>query len=331
MRRILIAVATGLALAVIALDLLSFTAWPDGGPIALAQVLAGHLTLLAFLIGIPVAFLGGTGWLRVSLLALLVVSLVRFGGDWWSLPASAPDAAARLKVASWNLEEGSRPPADSVAFLRAVDAGVVALQELSPDVSAAIAADPVLAARFPFQALYPNNGVSGLGVLSAHPLADVRTEGDPSRLVASVDTPVGRIRIVDAHATPVHIRRGPLGLPMSLAPDDRDADLARIHDTLAADASGAPLLLLADLNTASTEPAFGRFLASIPGLRDAHAEVGDGPGWTWRPRRFEGLGTGLLRIDVAFTGRGLRPIGTGTDCPTAGDHCAVLATVVADD
>jgi len=329
-RRILIGVATGLVVIVVALDVISFTGWPDGGPIALAQVPAAHLTLLAFLIGIPVAFLGGTGWLRVSLLALLVVSLVRFGGDWWSLPASAPDGAARVKVASWNLQEGSRSPAESVAFIRALDARVVSLQELSPDVSAAIAADPVLAARFPFQALYPNTGVSGLGILSVDPLGDVRTEAEPPRLLASVASPAGRIRVLDAHISPPSFVRGPMGLPVSFDPSSRDAALGRVRDTMAADASGAPLLLLADLDTASTESAFGRFLGSIKGLRDSHAEVGYGPGWTWRPAPLEGLGTGLFRIDVAFTGAGLRPISTGTACPSAGDHCAVLATVVAD-
>ncbi|MGZ8673717.1 MAG: hypothetical protein ACXW0S_04845 [Solirubrobacterales bacterium] len=54
------------------------------------------------------------------------------------------------------------------------------------------------------------------------------------------------------------------------------------------------------------------------------------PQWTYRPDLLEPLGIGLIRIDVALTGPGLRPIAESTRCPPAGDHCAVIATVGVD-
>ena len=111
---------------------------------------------------------------------------------------------------------------------------------------------------------------------------------------------------------------------MSFDPTLRDAALARIRDTIATDASDFPVLLLGDINTAPTEPEFGRFTA---GYLDAHAEVGNGPGWTYRPNAFERLGIGLLRIDVVLAGPGLRPVDESTSCPSVGDHCAVIATL----
>lgn len=89
----------------------------------------------------------------------------------------------------------------------------------------------------------------------------------------------------------------------------------------------APVVVLGDINTAPSEPAFSAFTA---GLRDAHAEVGVVPGRTYRPSRFESLGIGFIRIDVVLTGPGLRPISETTRCPPAGDHCAVLVTLASD-
>ncbi len=103
----------------------------------------------------------------------------------------------------------------------------------------------------------------------------------------------------------------------------RNADLVAIRGRIDARAAGGlPVLLLGDLNTASSEPAFDRFVA---GLRDVHAEVGEGTGWTWRPLGFEFLGLGLIRIDHVVVTPGSVPTGAGIACPTVGDHCLVRA------
>jgi endonuclease/exonuclease/phosphatase (EEP) superfamily protein YafD len=108
----------------------------------------------------------------------------------------------------------------------------------------------------------------------------------------------------------------------------RDAALGRISaEIVEAVAGDEPVLVLGDINTAPTEPEFARFTA---GLRDAHADVGVGPGWTYRPSRFESLGIGMIRIDVVLAGPGLRPAAESTRCPPAGDHCAVLVTIGSD-
>jgi len=335
-RRLLVPAATIIVVALVVLDALAFLGWPDGGPIALAQVLAGHLTLLAVLI-IPAAFLREAGLLRWALAVLALLTILRFGGEWWSFPSGVGDDTARLDVMTWNLEMGARPPADAVAFLRSGTARVVAMQELTPDTAAAVAADPVLAKRYPYQALYPSPDVLGLGLLSTDPLTDVRFDAGPSRLFATVTSPIGAVRVVEVH--PLHgvIAQGPLGLPMSYDVAERWAALGRISDAIAADDLGASTLVLGDINTAPTEPEFGRFIARLSAIdphalapyRDAHAEVGLGPGWTYRPDALEPLGIGLLRIDVVLTGPGLHPVAETTRCPPAGDHCAVLATVVA--
>jgi endonuclease/exonuclease/phosphatase (EEP) superfamily protein YafD len=325
-RRVLILAATAYVVFVLVLDVLAVIGWPDGGPVALAQVLSAHLTLLAIAL-VPLAFLHGAAVLRVALAVLLVVSLARFGGEWMSVPSIFEADAPELEVMTWNLEIGSRAPQDAIAFLRPATAKVIALQELTPAVSAAIAADSGLAVRYPYKALYPSADVLGLGLLSAYPLSAVSFEDGPSRLLATVDAPAGSIRVVDVHPLPARIARGPFGVPLDFDPSDRDAALDRIRDAVATDAVELPVVLLGDINTAPTEPEFGRFMA---GYRDAHAEIGQGPGWTYRPDQLEPLGFGLIRIDVVLSGPGLRPTAETTRCPPIGDHCAVIATIAVE-
>jgi len=325
-RQLLIGLATLLVIGVVVLDLSSFLGWPASGPVAVVAVLATHLTIVALVIGVAVAFLGGTGVLRAALVVLVALTFLRFGGEWLSIPDGTPETTPRIRVATWNLEVGGRPVPDTIAFLRSMPADVVAIQELTPDVSAAIAADPGLAVQFPFQSLSPSSDVLGLGILSRFPLSSLRFERDPSRSSAMADTPIGRVRLANVH--PLHDEIPRLaGLPIGYETTARDTDLDTIRGDLVSDGATDPTVILGDINTAPTEPAFGRFTT---GLRDAHAEVGTGPGWTYRPDALEALGMGLIRIDVVLTGPGLRPIAESTACPTQGDHCAVLATVVAD-
>ena len=81
---------------------------------------------------------------------------------------------------------------------------------------------------------------------------------------------------------------------------------------------------MGDFNVTPTEPAYVDLVA---GLRDAHTETGLGPGWTWRPKRVEPFGIGVLRIDYVFVGPGLEPVSSAVHCPPTGDHCMVIARV----
>ena len=61
LRRLLIAAATVFVLAVVVLDVLAIVGWPESGPLALAEVLAAHLTIVALVVGTAVAFLHEAG------------------------------------------------------------------------------------------------------------------------------------------------------------------------------------------------------------------------------------------------------------------------------
>ena len=76
------------------------------------------------------------------------------------------------------------------------------------------------------------------------------------------------------------------------------------------------MLVLGDYNFTPTEPGYRRLTA---GLRDAHAEGGNGTGWTWRMQRLAGTGIALLRIDYVLTSPELDPMGTELRCAVPSD------------
>ena len=211
--------------------------------------------------------------------------------------------------------------------LRGIDADVVALQELGPDHAAAIEADPELRTRFPYRELAPREGVEGMGLLSAYPIVRSALLTDPMAIEAVLDVDGRPVTVISGHPFPGRIRvAGPL--PVSFDPSARDQSLVRFRARVdAAIARGETVIVAGDFNTAPTEPAFEQLVA---GLADAHAEVGLGPGWTWRPSRLEGLGLGVLRIDLALSGPGARPIAVGERCDLPGDHCRLEARFALD-
>jgi vancomycin resistance protein VanJ len=295
---------------------------PEGGFPGLLQVLSPHMTLVALAL-VPLSLVRGSRRVRVDLLVLALICVVRFGGEWVSLPRPVP--ADALRVTTWNLEVGARSAAQTVESLRTIDADLVLIQELTSELGEAIGADPQLAMSYPHRALSASDTVAGLGVLSRHELSDEVVDGNPIMQSVLADVGGRSVRVVNAHPLRAPFSRFVLGVPTGYSPLERNEDLESIRATVDGwIAAGETVVLAGDFNTASSEPAFGRLTG---GLHDAHAEVGLGTGWTWRPSRLEWLGIGLLRLDLVLTGPGLEPVATHVSCPRSGDHCLVSATL----
>lgn len=294
-----------------------------GGAGGLVAILTPHLLLVAAVVALFAVVLTRAKLPVVTSVAVLAVMAVLLGPEWASLPAGRP--APTITVMTWNLELGSQAAERLPAVLKATEADIVALQELTPEAADAIENDPELAERFPYRLLWPDRSVLGLGLLSRLPM----TAGDhgtaPPIASATVTLDGGRVlRVLNAHPLPGRIATvSVLRLPIGFDPSQRDQQLAAVRS--AADeleALGDPVVLLGDLNVASTEPAYDDLLGR---WRDAHAEAGTGPGWTWRPSRLEFLGIGVLRIDYVLVTPDIQPVSSVQDCSQPGDHCAVSA------
>ena len=294
---------------------------PRTGPLALANILSVHLALAALVL-VPVAIARRGLALRSSLAILGVVAVLRFGGEWFSLPPSADTSDDLFFASSWNLELGARSGAGAVEGISTLDSDVVALQELGPDHARAITESATLTERWPARALYPDPGVFGMGLLSRWPIVSAEFDGDPSLIEAVIDAGGREITVITAHPLAGRISMvGPV--PIALGSEKRDQALTRIRARIdAAIARGETVAVLGDFNVSPTEPAFAEL---VDGLRDAHGEVGQGPGWTWRPSRLESLGIGLLRIDLAIGSPDLAPVSVVEHCGPTGDHCLLEA------
>jgi vancomycin resistance protein VanJ len=297
----------------------------DAGPLALLSLLAPYVALLA-VVFIPIAIAARTRSVVLPLAVAVLLFIVRFGGEWTSIGAgtSTPD----VFVATWNLQAGVNTGRTALAMLQDRGVDIVALQELTPEVAAAIDSDEALTTMYPHRVLEARASVSGMGILSRYPIDRPDYATDPVRLEARLRLPDGELVLIDAH--PFHADLELVsGIPIGMDPVDRDRELALLKarvDEL--EAAGSTVLLMGDFNTAPTELAFG-FVAA--GLHDAHADVGWGPGWTWRPTAGESLGIGLLRIDRVLSTAGLVPVSSAISCPPAGDHCLVEAALALAD
>ena len=295
---------------------------PRSGPLALVLVLEPQIFIAVLLMLTPFALLARSRLLGAALAVTLIAGGGFFGSEWVSLPGSG---AGRhdLAAMTWNLEYGTRTPAETVSALKAVNVDLIALQEIEPEVSEAVAADAAMASRYPYRAMAPRPGALGLAILSRYPVEKVDSDDNPARLELVVATPRGPIRVINGHPMLATIGTSWL-LPLlpDFDPSDRDAAIAKIREWIDPALSGGErLLVLGDFNTTPSESEYKVLTA---GLRDTHVEVGEGPGWTWRPGRLAFLNVAFLRIDLQLSAGPIRPASTSLDCSLPGDHCRLF-------
>jgi endonuclease/exonuclease/phosphatase family metal-dependent hydrolase len=302
---------------------------PRSGPLALFLVVEELAVVATLVVLAPVALLARARALGSLLLALFVAGGPLFASTWISMPG-AGGTRGDVSVVTWNIQYGMRTPAETVADLHDLTADIVALQELEPDPAAAIEADAALAARYRYRAMAPRPRAWGLAVLSRFPIRDVESSYPPSCLELDVETPRGPIHVIVGHPDHADIMAvTPAWLPVDYEAAGRDAEVDSIRskiDRALVEPDGR-LLVLGDFNTTPSEP---EYAALTRGLRDTHLEVGEGPGWTWRPSRLGILPFGLIRIDLQLSAGAIRPSSTWTDCTVLGDHCRLFGTYEID-
>jgi vancomycin resistance protein VanJ len=311
---------------VMVISIVNVVAPQRGGPFALSQVFAPHL-LAPVLVLAPFTLISTSRALRLGVVLALVVGAIRFGPGLVSLPSDAPTTdEAIVNVISWNLEAGAPAAEALVTRLAASDAEIVALQELTPEHASAITANPAVAARYRYTALVPREGVGGIGILSMFPITVATDDINPVVQEAELQLLDRTLTVINAHPFPPHYRVWDvLPLPFAYDSAERDSDILRIRGRVdAAIAASRAVIVLGDFNLTDREPAFDDLSR---GLWDAHRDVGQGIGSTWRPSRLEFLPVGVLRIDHFLGGPGTRPLSVGEDCaPRGSDHCILIGS-----
>jgi endonuclease/exonuclease/phosphatase family metal-dependent hydrolase len=315
-----VAIATVLGVAALVAALARSEA--STGPVALLQVLAAHLALLALAGAVALVIAVRTRLAVLAFAAMLAVSGIRFGDEWVSSQPSTPGAGT-IRVISWNIEIGVESADEILGPVLRQSAGVVALQEVTSGAAAILESSPEIRGRYPYRVVVPDPTVAGMGILSAYPIVASEARIDPRGLLARLVVDGEPMNVMNAHPYPGTIETGPFGAATGFDASVRNQRLKAVRrwlDDIRGD--GASTIVMADLNLAPSEPGYRLFSAD---LVDAHREVGFGSGWTWRPTRLQFLGLGLLRIDYVLTDGSLRPIQTWVDCAVVSDHCLLGA------
>lgn len=290
------------------------------GPSALGAIFEPYLVLTALAAGI-IGFRAPHWAARVLVLVLITIALPRYIPAWTSFPPQP--AEEPLRVSSWNILAGEDALARALEGISASNADLVALQELEPEVAAAITGE---ATGFDFQAMESDPTVSDVGLLSRYPVLESEVLADQSVLRAVVDPPSAEPIVIYVVHPPlarfVYVGDIPLGVDLSV----RDVAIAliraRVEEDLVQDRS---IIVMGDFNTTERETAYARLSA---GLRDAHLDAGAGPGLTWRPSPFSFLPFGMLRIDYILSTPDLVATSATVDCSLRSDHCRVDVELV---
>ena len=250
---------------------------------------------------------------------LLAATAVLFGlVHWFSVaPARGTDdrpywlgRGASITVAEANLYEKNPTLDESIANLRAADADVVVLVEVTQEADAAMEAAG-LYVTYPHRIVEPIRGAGGSAILSKLPLIDVGRLTRNRLPIADVTLPDGqKVRIVAVHAM------SPLSGSRSAKEWTEDLGVLRRY----AARTAGPIALVGDFNGTRWQPAFGSLLRS--GLRDAHEATGQGLSESWPADRLRRL----VRLDHALVGDQLFPTAV-TDVQLPGsDHLGFVAT-----
>jgi endonuclease/exonuclease/phosphatase (EEP) superfamily protein YafD len=184
-----------------------------------------------------------------------------------SASGSEPTTAGfTFDVLSINVDAGNMAYETIADAVRAADADVVAIVELTAELDQTLLA---LADRYPHRFMASANGNFGIGVLSRYPLraAGEISTGPTSAIDSVVELPSGPIRLIAAHLYP------PVGRRMA---EIRNRQL----DQLAAYVNGIeePLVICGDFNLSPYSPFFDRFTEAAD-LRDVRLRQGLGFSW----------------------------------------------------
>jgi vancomycin resistance protein VanJ len=325
-RRLLIGATIIYCTAIIALSALWATVGQPTWWLALTNVFAAPL-FVPLLPLIVAALVVRSWWMRGSVVVMAAVFLALFGPQLLPLPARPP-AGTLLRVVTFNQLYSNDQVGAIVAAIRAQDADVVALQELSGAAAAALRSD--LIAEYPYQYLAAAERDYGLGIISRYPLRmSSTTRGFLGRQVI-VDVGGQPVTLINVHLTAPAIRTrryreyGSLPWVSEYSTGERSREVPKL--LAAIDETAGPLIVLGDFNTGDREPPYAELAAR---MHDAYRETSWGFGFTFpNDKRMwtMPIPLPLVRIDYVWSRGGIVPAAAHVECDSGGsDHCMLVA------
>ncbi|MDQ0368967.1 endonuclease/exonuclease/phosphatase family protein [Catenuloplanes indicus] len=308
---------------------LSVVCWVAAGPFAVWALVRGAgldygpaIQLIAFTpyvtgaaLVVALVTLVLRRWAPAVLAVLAAVALTAM-----VLPRAVPDAdrgAAEgpvLRVLTANVLGGGAQPDALIALVREHDVDVLAIQEFTGAVGAALDARG-LAGELPYRQLHAIDSAAGSALYSRYPLTDVGVRVHSSQFTQAYGT-VNVPGAAPVLAESVH-PMAPWGMPVL---DDWRTDLGNLPR---ATPDGPVRLLLGDFNSTLDHSPLRALVAS--GYRDAADATGRGLLGTWGP--YDGSPIPPVQLDHVLADRRIRVESLEVLRLPGSDHRPVFATL----
>ena len=321
MSRFLTVAATLYAAVIVALALLWSFGPADVKWLTLSSMFAPLLFAPLFLLA-PLAFFVRSGPLRASALVLLGLFIVLFGARFLPPGPAGAEGAAELRVVTFNQLNTNARVDTVLGALLAQDADLIALQELSPAVAAAL--ETRLKTAYPYAEFRAAEGTTGIGLFSRYPITSVAYEWIPQVQRATVRARGVDLTVLNVHAPAPYDPERSDGFLAAYDPRQREPRFGTLLERI--DEASGPLVVLGDFNLSDREPRYGDLSAR---LTDAYRAAAWGFGFTFpNYTRVRGVPVPpLIRIDYVWMGGGVTPIDAEVVCEGGSDHCMVVADV----
>jgi vancomycin resistance protein VanJ len=249
-----------------------------GERLTLVSMLVAFLSvlLLLALLFLPLLLLLKRWRLSLLLVTPFVTFLLNYGMMFLPRSVSVPPDDVQIHLLTYNLHAEHEVLTPVIDIIRQSGADMVAVQEMSGEMAAAINTE--LADVYPYRLLYPEPGggyYHGRGFLSRYPVVENHawpvTYPIPLRLQRLVVLIHGtRVTVYNFHAAPSQ--------PIYEQGFDVQPRTQQIQDLLAMIGQETnPLLLMCDCNTYDLDQNYRRIIAV---LHDTYREVGWGMGYT---------------------------------------------------
>lgn len=304
--------------------------WPNlHWSVRLANVFA-PLCFLPLLGLLPVAVLARSRWMLGSAALGVALFALLFGPLFLPRQHSATGDTT-LRVVTINAFYGASAPAEQAAVLASYNADVIALQELSPALAAALERD--LRPIYPYQLLDPADGPGGKGVISRYPFEQMNPDQGLSNPVR-VDVNGRPVVLWNVHIHFSGISRARssrfFGLPYLRTYGD-EGRFYQVAELLARlEGVAGPVIVLGDFNTGDREAGYRAMRAAF---RDVFRETSAGFGYTFPNNKAIGpltVPVPLVRIDYIWARGPITPLASAVDCHNGSDHCTVIADLRID-
>lgn len=270
------------------------------------------LLLLPALILLPLNLLLRRFRIALLLLPAVIGFLLLYGGLF--IPHAVAQDKPDLTVMTYNIKSGNHNMDAIASVIRASNADVIVLQEVSPHIFQKL--PPTLVNDYAYSSLHPYpepNTRLGLGIYSRYPLLNQDFsvyQTQSSKLSFQINVNDTLVTIYDVHLA------NPL-IAEDFDPKAHGEGITALLDLLTSEAN--PLIVAGDFNMTDISTDYGRMTTH---LSDSFRESGTGFGLTfpaWSPLL-------AVRLDYVFHSSGIRSLKTEV-LPSSGnsDHLPVRA------